>query len=54
MPTYSYECARCGKKFTLHTTIADHDRHKTECPKCGRRKLQQRVQGFFAVTAKKS
>jgi len=54
MPTYEYMCLGCGKKFRVRMTITEHDGHKAKCPKCGRRKLQQRVEGFFAITAKKS
>jgi putative FmdB family regulatory protein len=54
MPTYDYLCLECGKKFTAHATIAEHERHKAKCPKCGRRKLQHRVEEFLAITTKKS
>ena len=54
MPTYDYTCRSCGKKFSVNITIGDHDEHKTKCPKCGSKKLQQRVTGFFAITTKKS
>ena len=54
MPTYDYACVPCGKKFSVHLTISDHDKNKAKCPKCGSKKLQQRVEGFFAITAKKS
>jgi putative FmdB family regulatory protein len=54
MPTYDYLCLSCGKKFSAHMTIGNHDKHKVKCPKCGSRKLQQRVEQFVAITAKKS
>jgi putative FmdB family regulatory protein len=54
MPTYNYKCLACGKKFSVHMSIRDHDRRRASCPKCGGKKLQQRVEGFFAITAKKS
>jgi len=54
MPTYDYSCLSCGKKFSVHMNIAAHDKRKTKCPKCGSKKLQQQVAGFFAITAKKS
>jgi putative FmdB family regulatory protein len=54
MPTYDYLCLDCGKKFSAHVTIGEHEKHKPTCPKCASRKLQQRVEAFFAITAKKS
>ena len=54
MPTYDYSCLSCGKEFSVHITISDRDRHRAKCPKCGSKKLQQQVAGFFAITAKKS
>ena len=54
MPTYDYICLGCRKKFSVYLTIADHDKRKAKCPKCGSKKLQQRVEAFFAMTSKKS
>lgn len=54
MPAYDYACLSCGKKFSVHMTVGDHDKHRAKCPRCGGKKLQQRVGGFFAITAKKS
>jgi putative FmdB family regulatory protein len=54
MPTYSYLCNACKKKFSLVMTIKDHDRHKVKCPKCASTRVSQTVQGFFATTSKKS
>ncbi len=54
MPTYDYLCLNCQKKFTVHLTIGNHDKRKAKCPRCGRRKLQQRLETFSAITGKKS
>lgn len=54
MPTYDYLCVSCHKKFSVRLTCAAHDRHRAKCPKCGHRKLQQRIVGFSAMTTKKS
>jgi putative FmdB family regulatory protein len=54
MPTYDYVCLACNKKFSERMTIADHGKRKAKCPKCGGKKLRQRVEAFFAITAKKS
>jgi putative FmdB family regulatory protein len=34
MPTYQYECEKCGHKFELQRKIGEVDR-ELKCPKCG-------------------
>jgi putative FmdB family regulatory protein len=54
MPTYDYVCLACDRKFSLRMSIIDHEKRKAKCPKCGSKKLRQRIEVFSAVTAKKS
>lgn len=56
MPTYEYECEKCRKKFTLVMRVSDHIEKKDKiiCPKCGSKKVSQKLQSFFANTSKKS
>lgn len=54
MPTYSYQCAACRKRFSKTMTISEHDKARPKCPKCGSRKVQQQIVPFGAVTSKKS
>jgi putative FmdB family regulatory protein len=62
MPYYDYECKECGKQFEALQSFKEHDRHENHeqhqrltCPKCGSRKIEQRVtQGVSAITSKKS
>jgi len=55
MPTYEFECSKCGKKFTRERTFRDFDRGKpVKCPKCSSTKVQQLLSAGFAKTAKKS
>jgi putative FmdB family regulatory protein len=54
MPTYDYECKKCGKKFSQVTTISEHDRKRPRCPKCSSTEVGQLVEEFFAVTSRKS
>ena len=35
MPTYEYECQKCGNRFELFQSIKD--KPKRTCPKCGGR-----------------
>jgi len=54
MPHYEYLCKACNKKFSLVLTVAEHDKGKIKCPKCGREHIHQEAAAFFAVTSKKS
>jgi putative FmdB family regulatory protein len=55
MPSYEFECLKCGHRFELQQTFADHDKHKGEkCPKCGSQKVQQVITPAFVQTSKKS
>jgi putative FmdB family regulatory protein len=54
MPTYEFKCGKCKKKFALAMSVADYDRKRPKCPKCGSLKVEQLIQPFFAVTSKKS
>lgn len=54
MPTYEYRCEKCRKKFTLLMTVADHDRRRQKCPKCGSQRVTQMLGAFYAQTSKKS
>jgi hypothetical protein len=35
-------------------SVADHDRRRPKCPKCGARQVTQLITPFYAQTAKKS
>lgn len=54
MPAYDYKCEGCKKSFSLILTIAERDKGKIKCPKCGSRKTRQLVTGFSVITSKKS
>ena len=54
MPAYDYRCRKCGKKFSLTMTIAEHGKKRIRCPKCGSLRVGQLFSGFFPVTSKKS
>lgn len=54
MPVYDYRCNNCRKKFSLKMTVSQLEKGKPKCPKCGSKKTQKLVTGFFAVTSKKS
>jgi putative FmdB family regulatory protein len=54
MPVYDYRCAGCGKKFSVPMTIAEYEKKKVRCPKCGKAKVRQLYGTFFAKTSRKS
>lgn len=54
MPTYEYQCKKCGEKFERTEHIKEHDTAKKECPKCGSKELDQILGSFFAKTSRKS
>ncbi|MCS6816978.1 MAG: zinc ribbon domain-containing protein [Blastocatellia bacterium] len=54
MPVYEYRCTQCNRKFTVTMSIAEYEKKKVKCPKCGSRKVEQQPVAFYAVTSKKS
>ena len=54
MPTYTYQCDKCGKHFSRAETMSVHGRRKISCPKCESTRVTQVFRSFFAKTAKKS
>ena len=54
MPRYEFYCEDCKKPFEAILTLAEYDKGKVKCPKCGRAHTHQEAAAFFAVTSKKS
>jgi putative FmdB family regulatory protein len=54
MPRYEYYCEACNKPFEIILTLAEYEKGKIKCPKCGTTKVHQEAAAFFAVTSKKS
>ena len=54
MPTYEFECEKCGKSFSVILSLADYEKKKYKCPKCGSKQVKQQITSFQAVTSKKS
>jgi len=54
MPEYEFFCTACKKTFSTTLTLVEYEKGKIVCPKCGSRKLNQRVTSFYAITSKKS
>jgi putative FmdB family regulatory protein len=54
MPVYQFACKGCNKNFQVTRSLQEYEKGKVACPKCGSKKVEQRVAAFFAVTSKKS
>ncbi|HEX7035687.1 MAG TPA: FmdB family zinc ribbon protein [Pseudomonadales bacterium] len=51
---YAFECKKCGERFHVRESLAQREQHKEKCPKCGSRKVEQRIEAPFVATSKKS
>jgi len=54
MPRYESYFEDCKKPFGVILTLAEYEKGKVKCPKCGREHIHQEAAAFFAVTSKKS
>jgi putative FmdB family regulatory protein len=54
MPRYEFYCEDCEKPFEVILSLAEYEKGKIKCPKCGREHIHQQAAAFFAVTSKKS
>lgn len=54
MPRYEFCCEDCKKPFELILSLAEYEKSKIKCPKCGSEHVQQEAAAFFTVTSKKS
>lgn len=54
MPTYSFQCKKCRKRFQENLSISEYGDGKRKCPKCGSRDVVQVLEPFFAKTTRKS
>jgi putative FmdB family regulatory protein len=54
MPTYSFECKKCRKRFQEILTFREYEAGKRKCPKCGSRDVVQVLEVFYAKTSRKA
>lgn len=54
MPTYSFQCKKCRKRFQEILTFREFEEGKRKCPKCGSKSVVQVLEVFFAKTSRKS
>ncbi len=54
MPTYEYECKKCGHDFSLVMPMEEHQKKKVRCPKCKSEDVKHLVGEVFVTTSRKS
>jgi len=56
MPTYEYNCEKCGNQFSMILSLREYEkeRERVRCPKCKSRKVKQKLSSFIAKTTKKA
>ena len=54
MPTYSFKCRKCGRRFQEILSFKEYEEGRRKCPKCGSGKVEQVLEAFFAKTSRKS
>ena len=43
MPTYTYQCLRCKKRFETFMTYEEYDSQTAKCPHCQSEEVQRRI-----------
>lgn len=54
MPTYEFECKKCGHEFTLEMAMHEHEKKKVRCPKCKSEEVKHVIASVFVTTSHKS
>ncbi len=48
MPTYSFSCDNCKKKFNLELNLKEKENKEVTCPHCKSKKITQVFDSFFS------
>ena len=54
MPIYEYRCEACGHEFQVVSTIAEHRRGGTGCPRCKNTLIALNHPAFHACEGRKA
>jgi putative FmdB family regulatory protein len=54
MPTYDYDCQKCGHAFQRIEKISEHGSKKVKCPECNSTRVQQVFGSVSVKTSRKS
>ena len=54
MPSYEFQCKKCGERFVVRAHISEIARRPAACPKCKSRVVERLLSAFYARTPRKS
>jgi len=54
MPTYEFECQKCGKPFELILTLKQYEQKTFACPACRSKEVEPLVTSTNVITSRKS
>ncbi len=54
MPTYSFECRKCGHKYQEILSFKEYETEARKCSRCGSKRVVQVLEPFYAKTSRKS
>jgi putative FmdB family regulatory protein len=54
VPTYEFECRKCGKEFELILSLKQYERKEFACPACQAREVEALVTSTNVITSRKS
>jgi putative FmdB family regulatory protein len=54
MSHYAFVCLECNEEFAQVLLISEFEKGGITCPKCGGKRVLQKVEAFAAVTSRKS
>lgn len=43
MPTYTYRCLDCQRRFEIYLTYEDYDQAAVQCPRCGSDHVRRKI-----------
>lgn len=54
MPTYEFECQKCGKEFELILSLKQFEQKEFACPACQAKEVEALVTSTNVITSRKS
>jgi putative FmdB family regulatory protein len=54
VPTYEFECQKCGKEFELILSLKQYEQKEFACPACRAKEVEPLVTSTNVITSRKS
>jgi putative FmdB family regulatory protein len=54
VPTYEFECQKCGKEFELILSLKQYEQKEFACPACQAKEVEALVTATNVITSRKS